>query len=174
MTARASSRRVIGEIGQTRRRPAKRARRLAGQAGGGTFQHILVPIDLSDRNARTLRTALALAVQSRARVTLLHVVQEVVSIPPREIRPFYQRLLAASRRRLAKAARSFAAQGLAVQTKVFVGEPAREIVRLTGAAKIDLVVMGSHKIDPADRGQAWGTTSYKVGIFCQCPILLVK
>jgi len=34
-----------------------------------TFKHILVPIDLSDRNARTLRVALMLASQSRARVT---------------------------------------------------------------------------------------------------------
>jgi hypothetical protein len=35
------------------------------------FKHILVPIDLSGGNARTLRTALALATQNRARVTLL-------------------------------------------------------------------------------------------------------
>ena len=40
--------------------------------------------------------------------------------------------------------------------------------------KADLVVMGSHKVNPARRNRGWGTTSYKVGIFCQCPILLVK
>jgi hypothetical protein len=34
--------------------------------------------------------------------------------------------------------------------------------------------MGSHKVNPKRRGMGWGTTSYKVGILCRCPILLVK
>jgi nucleotide-binding universal stress UspA family protein len=138
------------------------------------FKHILVPIDLSEKNARTLRLALMLATQSRARVTLLHVVQHVVQIPLGEMRPFYRRLVATSRRRLAEAAKAFAAEGLSVGTEVLVGEPAREVVRLAMAKKADLVVMGSHKVHPARRNRGWGTTSYKVGIFCQCPILLVK
>jgi nucleotide-binding universal stress UspA family protein len=90
------------------------------------------------------------------------------------MRPFYQRLVATSRRRLAEATKPFAAEGLSVGTEVLVGEPAREIVRLAMARKADLVVMGSHKVNPARRNRGWGTTSYKVGIFCQCPILLVK
>ncbi len=138
------------------------------------FKHILVPIDLSDRNARTLRTALGLATQSRARVTLLHVVHHVANIPLGEMRPFYRQLVLVSKRRLDQAARPFAAEGLAVRTEVLIGEPARQIVRLAGAQKVNLVVMGSHKIDPTRRTRSWGTTSYKVGIFCQCPILLVK
>jgi len=138
------------------------------------FAHILIPIDLSERNTRALQTALALAEQNRARVTLLHVVQEVEGIRPREMRPFYDRLLETSRRRLADAARAFVVSGLSVRMRVVVGDPAREIVRLTTGARVDLVVMGSHKINPARSGRGWGTTSYKVGIFCQCPILLVK
>jgi nucleotide-binding universal stress UspA family protein len=139
------------------------------------FKHILVPIDLSDKNARTLQTALMLASQSRARVTLLHVVQHVPHIPLGEMRPFYRRLVATSRRRLAEATKPFAAEGVSVGTEVLVGEPAREVVRLAMAKKADLVVMGSHKVNPARRSnRGWGTTSYKVGIFCQCPILLVK
>ena len=139
------------------------------------FKHILVPIDLSDRNARTLRTALALATQSRARVTLLHVVQQVARIPLGEMRPFYRRLTGTSRRRLAVAAKPFTANGITVRTEVPIGEPAREIIRLAQARKADLVVMGSHKVRPVRGGTpGWGTTSYKVGIFCQCPILLVK
>jgi nucleotide-binding universal stress UspA family protein len=55
-----------------------------------------------------------------------------------------------------------------------VGEPAAEIVRATLRERVDLVVMGSHKVRPGGRPRGWGTTSYKVGIFCQCPILLVK
>ena len=139
------------------------------------FKHILVPIDLSDRNARTLRTALVLATQSRARVTLLHVVQQVAKIPLGEMRPFYRRLSATSKRRLALAAKPFAVRGIPVRTEVPIGEPAREIIRLAQARRADLVVMGSHKVRAVRGGsRGWGTTSYKVGIFCQCPILLVK
>ena len=138
------------------------------------FKHILVPIDLSDRNTRTLRIALELARQHRARVTLLHVVHHVARIPVAELRAFYRRLSATSKRRLEQAARPFRAAGLDVRTDVLIGEPPGQIVRLAAARKASLVVMGSHKVDPARRTRGWGTTSYKVGIFCACPILLVK
>jgi nucleotide-binding universal stress UspA family protein len=57
---------------------------------------------------------------------------------------------------------------------VCIGEPAREIVKTAATKKIDLIVMGSHKVAPGPPSAGWGTTSYKVGIFCRCPILLVK
>ena len=138
------------------------------------FKHILVPIDLSDQNARTLRTALDLAGSNHARVTLLHVVHRVAKIPYREMRVFYQRLVATSKRQLILAAGPFVAEGLAVRSEVLIGEPAREILRVAAARGVDLVVMGSHAVNPALHTRGWGTTSYKVGIFCQCPILLVK
>jgi nucleotide-binding universal stress UspA family protein len=140
----------------------------------GVFPRILVPIDLSDRNARSLKLALALARDGPASVTLLHVVQQVRGVPPGEMRAFYGRLVEASRRKLARAAKLFAAQGITVRSKVLVGEPAREIVRTAAAARADLIVMGSHRVNPKRRGMGWGTTSYKVGILCRCPILLVK
>ena len=138
------------------------------------FKHILVPIDLSDRNARNLKAALDLAISNRARVTLLHVVHHVAKIPFKEMQAFYRGLVVTSKRRLERAAAPFVAKGLAVRSEVLIGEPARDIVRVAAARKVDLVVMGSHRVDPARRTRGWGTTSYKVGIFCQCPILLVK
>src|SRR5215510_629328 len=87
----------------------------------------------------------------------------------------YRGLAATSRHRLAIAAKSFTARGIPVRTEALVGEPAREIIRLAQARRADLVVMGSHKVKAVRGGsRGWGTTSYKVGIFCQCPILLVK
>ena len=136
------------------------------------FKRILVPIDLSDRNRRTLRAALELARRGRARVTLLHVIQSVEKLPPAELGDFYRRLTAVSSRKLDRAAKPFA-RGLRVRTEVCIGEPAREIIRVSLRDRADLIVMGSHKVRP-DRAPHWGTTSYKVGIFCQCPILLVK
>jgi nucleotide-binding universal stress UspA family protein len=142
--------------------------------GEPMFRHILVPIDLSDRNARTLRTALDLALQNRARVTLLHVVHHVANIPADEMRAFYRRLVRTSEGRLERAAKLFAAKGVDVRAEVCIGEPASQIVRIAGARKVDLTVMGSHKVGASRRSRGWGTTSYKVGILCPCPILLVK
>jgi len=138
------------------------------------FKHILVPIDLGDKQGRMLKTARDLAGQSRARVTLLHVIHQVAAIPPGELRGFYQRLVRASRRRLALAAEPFVAKGVPVRSEVCIGEPSWEIVRVAAAKKVDLLVMGSHKVNPGRRSRGWGTTSYKVGLVCQCPILLVK
>ena len=138
------------------------------------FKHILVPIDLSDRHARALTAALALARQSRARVTLLHVIQSVQNIPPDELKAFYRELTRASLRKLARVARRFVARRVEVRTELTIGEPAREIVRLAAKRRADLVVMGSHEVRPGRPSTGWGTTSYKVGIFCRCPILLVK
>jgi nucleotide-binding universal stress UspA family protein len=138
------------------------------------FRHLLVPIDLSDRNARLLAVALSLAREGGGRVTLLHVVQRIQDTSPRELRSFYRKLEQKSRRKLDAAARRFVARDVPVRTAVVIGEPAREIIRASASAadRVDLVVMGSHKVRPGSRG--WGTTSYKVGIACQCPILLVK
>ena len=66
------------------------------------FRRILVPIDLSDRNARTLKVALALGREARARVTLFHVVQQVPGLAASEMRTFYDRLITVSRQKLGR------------------------------------------------------------------------
>jgi nucleotide-binding universal stress UspA family protein len=136
------------------------------------FKHLLIPIDLSDRNARLLRVALWLARRGDGRVTLLHVVHRIAHTSVPEFRDFYRKLRQKSLRRLDAAAQGFRAEGVRVRTVVVIGDPALEIARATVARGVDLVVMGSHKVRPGSRG--WGTTSYKAGLACQCPILLVK
>jgi universal stress protein A len=138
------------------------------------FSRLLVPVDLSDRNARPLRLALALARASRARVILLHVVEQLAATPPAELAAFYGRLLQRAQRRLEVLANPFARAGIPVRTEVSIGQPAREIVRTATRHKVDLLVMASHRVRVNRPGLAWGTISYKVGIFCRCPILLIK
>ena len=138
------------------------------------FKRILVPIDLSGRNTRTIGVALELARGTHALVTLCHVIQSVRDVPSAELRKFYRRLEATSAGTLARVAKRFTAREVAVDTVVSIGEPAREIVRLASARRIDLIVMGSHKVRAGRWSTGWGTISYKVGIFCRCPVLLVK
>jgi nucleotide-binding universal stress UspA family protein len=105
---------------------------------------------------------------------LLHVVQQIPDVAVSELRGFYRRLERVSVRRLERIADGLTAQGLLVGVAVCIGEPAREIVKAAATKKVDLIVMGSHRVAPGSPGTGWGTTSYKVGIFCRCPILLVK
>ena len=61
-----------------------------------------------------------------------------------------------------------------MRTEASIGQPARDIVRAAVRRKVDLLVLGSHRVRLDRPTLAWGTISYKVGIFCQCPVLLVK
>ncbi len=138
------------------------------------FDHILVPLDLTGRNARAVTVALDLARQHGSRVTLLHVMQRIEYIAVGELRSFYRDLRAKAERVLERAGRELVADGVKVRRIVQVGDVPRAIVRQAETAKADLIVMGSHAVDPTELGQGLGTTSYKVAILCRCPVLLVK
>jgi nucleotide-binding universal stress UspA family protein len=137
------------------------------------FRHILVPLDLSPRNDAALDTALRLAEQNRARVSLLHVIQRIDHVPAAELRAFYRQIEATVGKKLKAAARRFVAKKIDVRPVVAVGTPAQDIVEHAAANGVDLIVLASHRID-LSQPQGWGTTSYKVGVLCRCPVLLVK
>jgi universal stress protein A len=61
-----------------------------------------------------------------------------------------------------------------VKKNITFGNRAEEIVRFAMDHDIDLIVMASHKINPRNLNEGWGTLSYKVAILSQCPVLLVK
>lgn len=140
-----------------------------------TFTHILVPLDLSPKNQRTLSIALDIATQNRARVTLLHVIQRIEGMPQAELRDFYRRLEERAHKRLTLAARPFVARELPTTQSVVFGAPAREIVGYAVAKRADLIVVSSHQVIDLDRpGGGLGTTSYQVAVLCRCPVMLVK
>jgi nucleotide-binding universal stress UspA family protein len=138
------------------------------------FRHLLVPLDLGPPGGRVLETARALAERDGARVTLLHVIQQIEDIPQSEVRRFYASLERTAEQKMTPTARKFARAGLAVRAVVLIGNPAGEIIRFAASSGVDLIVMRSHRVDPTGGARGWGTTSYKVGILCQCPVMLVK
>ena len=60
--------------------------------GVAVFRCILVPLDFTDKNVRALEVARELAVQNKASVALLHVIEIVENIPAEELRGFYRKL----------------------------------------------------------------------------------
>lgn len=137
------------------------------------FQHLLVPLDFTEKNNSAIEVAFEIAVHNRARVTLLHVVEPIPAVDA-ELRKFVDQLAVRAESELEERAQRFSQAGIAVETKVHVGPRLREIVQASLDRAADLIVMSSHAIDPSRPVQSWNTLSYQVSVLCSCPILLVK
>lgn len=141
------------------------------------FQHILVPVDLTPRNKAALDIAFELAVENKARVSLLHVTETIEKSgehPDAETQSFYERLQQRFMTELEATSQRFAAAGVEVETKVHLGRPLNQIIAFSKSHNTDLIIMSSHPIAADDAMRSWGTLSYKVSVACTCPILLVK
>jgi universal stress protein A len=138
------------------------------------FQHILIPVDFTDKNLPALDIAVDLAVVNHARVTLLHVIETIDAEPDAEMEQFYAQLQTRADSELEQLSQRFLAAGLAIDRKIRFGKPLQEIVSDSQERNIDLIVMNSHKPDLRNPMQTWATLSYQVSVVCPCPVLLVK
>jgi len=135
------------------------------------FRHVLVPIALGPKPAKLLDVAAGLAREHDAHMTLLHVVHAVPDIPSTELRGFYARLRRRAHEHLRRLAEDI--PELEVRTVVTVGDPANDILAYVNKARVDLIVIGSHRL-ARRAGHGLGTTSYRVAIQCACAVMLVK
>lgn len=138
------------------------------------FQRIMVPVDLTDKNLVALNIAAQMAVQNKASITLLHVIETIPDLPFEELQEFYRNLEKKAMNKMNEMAEKFLDRGLTIHQKIQYGSRAEEIVKYATEHQIDLIVLTSHKVDLENPGRGWGTISYKVGILSQCPVLLVK
>jgi len=138
------------------------------------FQHILVPVDFTEKNLAALDVAFEMAVANHARVTLLHVVETMDVETDAELEQFYATLQSRADSELERMAQRFVAAKIAVDRKIRFGKRLHEIVGDSADRKADLIVMSSHKPDLQNPTQTWATLSYQVSVLCPCPVLLVK
>lgn len=138
------------------------------------FEHILVPVDFTAKNQGATDIAFELAVQNKARTTLLHVIEAIEFIPDEETVEFYRHLEERANGELDLISQRFENAHVEVACKIRYGKRAHEIVRYEMDHGVDLIVMSSHRIDADHPAQSLGTLSYQVAMLCQCPVLLVK
>lgn len=138
------------------------------------FRHILIPLDFTPKNQAALAIALELANQNDASVTFVHVIEMIEKVEDPELTAFYTRLASRAEAELAARAQEFQRAGISVDRKILYGKRLAEIVREAHDRKADLIVVSSHKVDPASPAQSLGTLSYQISILCDCPVLLVK
>lgn len=138
------------------------------------FQRIMVPVDLTDKNIRALDIAIQIALQNRARIILLHIIETIPDLTFDELQEFYRKLEKKAISKMNALAEKLVEKGVIVDQRVQYGNRAEEIVKYAAEHQVDLIVLTSHTVDLENPSQGWGTISYKVGILAQCPILLVK
>jgi len=136
------------------------------------FRRVLVPVDFTAKNRRAVQTAARLAAGRKASMTLLHVIERVDAGDPRGLRSFYDKLEAQARRKMRELLD--AAAPVRPKAEILYGNRVNEILRYAEAARVDLIVMSSHRLALRQAGEHWGTISHKVGILSRVPVLLVK
>jgi nucleotide-binding universal stress UspA family protein len=149
--------------------------RSAGE-GDPRFRRILCPVDFSHPSLQGVKHALSLAEESKARLTLLHVVDW---LPPRdarrgrrydEYRAYVER---DGRRRLQSLVPSEARNWCEPREEVVFGKPWREVLRRSAEEDADLVVMGVHGRGALDL-MLFGSTTQHVVRAATCPVLTIR
>lgn len=138
------------------------------------YEHLLVPIDWSDRDQRALEAAIEMAAQHQARTTLIYVIEAIDTDDEEELKSFYAEVEDSVRERLQSLVRRFQQAGLMARPEIVVGHKARTIVQYTATESVDLIVMQSERVDLQHPEQGLSSLSHQVSLFCQCPVMLIK
>ena len=143
------------------------------------YKRILVPVDGSPPSARGLLEAIKLAHDARAKLLLLHVVEEyaILGIPEAgaSIGPVLDTLKRTGRTTLAKLERSARRAGARPETKLvedFSGRVANAIVDQAKRWRADVIVMGTHGRRGLNR-VFLGSDAELVASYSPVPVLLV-
>jgi universal stress protein A len=138
------------------------------------FQHILVPVDYTQKNRGALDLAIHLATPGPGVVSVLHVIELIADTPLEEFDAFYASLEEQALQKMEELIAPYSGATVKITHQIAYGSRAQEIVRVAQDEATDLIVMNSHKLDWNEPTQGWGTISYKVSILADCPVLLVK
>jgi nucleotide-binding universal stress UspA family protein len=138
------------------------------------FNHILVPVDFTEKNQAAITAAQQLARNSGARISLLHVIEFIDFPDDDEMSKFYEKLEKRSEQELDNLLSLFADDEIDVTVDTVVNNRSKGIVLYAVDHDVDLIVMSSHPPDAEKRNAGWATISYQVSALCPCSIMLVK
>ncbi len=138
------------------------------------FKHILVPSDLTDRNRKAMDIAVKMALVNEAVITLLHVVETMEEADSDDFKKFYKQLGTRAGKTIDKLITQYAPESVTIEKQILYGKRVYEIINFAAEHQVDLIIMCSHKLDPENAAEGWGTISFKVGVLSHCPVMLVK
>jgi nucleotide-binding universal stress UspA family protein len=148
------------------------------------FRRLLCAVDFSDASLEAVRVALSLAQDSRARLTLMHVLEWPWEEPPAPtlegLPPEQGMALEEFRRYTEKSAKqrllslipdsTFSAQ---VSTRLRNGKPYVQVLSVAQEERADLIVLGVRGRNPLDQ-MIFGSTANQLVRRATCPVLTVR
>jgi nucleotide-binding universal stress UspA family protein len=144
------------------------------------YKRILVPVDGSSTSMAGLSEALRLARNQKAKLKLLHIVDELMIFGTAEsglnIEPVIESMKRGGKRILDRAAKAAAARGVRAETELWENATGRVAEVLVGRAKrwrADLIVMGTHGRRGVNR-LVLGSDAELVVRNSPVPVLLVR
>jgi nucleotide-binding universal stress UspA family protein len=138
------------------------------------FKKILVPVDLSEKHESALRTSTELARQFFSDVILFHVIEVIAGLPIDEDKSFYSRLEKKAREHLENLKGTLANAKVSCKAEIRYGHRGAEIIKYVEKHKVDLIVLTTPQLERDHLATGLGSLSYKVGMFAQCPVLLIR
>ena len=135
------------------------------------FKRIMVPVDLSEKSLKAVGVAYKLAAGKKAEIILFHVIETIEHLEFDELRSFYGKLEKKATAGLRRLAEQESHKGISVRTETVYGKRARSIIEFASKQRVDLIVLNSHRVQ---RGAAYPSISYEVGVLAPCPVLLLK
>lgn len=141
-----------------------------------TFKHLLVTTDFSQAAQAGIRAGRDLAAQLGARISLVHVCEEILPpltfSTPAQRAEIHRQSLHASQKQLAACAREFF-RNIPAETHLRHGRPSEEIAECAKEVGADLIVSASQ--GRGSVGQLiFGSTAQRIIQSAPCPVVVVK
>ena len=140
------------------------------------FSRILVPVDGSDNSHRALDAALFLSEKLGAKVTAIHVMEDVPVLHI-ESEKLLRELLDAYKKEnqliLSKCSEIPTEKGLTIDTKLLQGNPSSAILDFCEKEKHDTIVLGSRGMGKF-KELVLGSVSSKVLHHSSCPVMIIR
>lgn len=141
------------------------------EIAAGKLRQVIYTSDLSAASLHALPWAIALASDYRARLSCMHVIEEITNIPLY----YRERALRDAREELEKLMP--ANSGLPCEPQIIVvsGDPAERVLQLAGDLDAGLIVMGARQENsPRVLSQLPWACTHKVICHATCPVLTVR
>ena len=140
------------------------------------FSKVLVPVDGSDNSHRALDAALLLSEKLGAKVTAIHVMEDIPVLHIQSEKLLREVLYAykkESQLLLSKCSEIATRKGLSINTKLLQGNVGSTLLDFCEKEKYDIIIMGSRGMGNF-KELILGSVSSKVVHHSRCPVLVIR
>lgn len=140
------------------------------------IEKLLFATDFSSYSDRARDYSASLVAALSAEMVLAHVIEPIpwVDREDPEFENWYVKLESDIRKRLEKEVGRLKAAGVPARSRILWGTPWEEIIRFGEKIGCQLIVVGSHGIETSEGKPLLGTTSHKIALASQIPVLIVQ